>query len=231
MNKLYIIHGWTYKIEAWEEVAKILKMEGISAELLKVPGLTKDSKKIWTIEDYVAWADKNIPDGAIALGHSNGGRILLNLAAKNSSKLRGLILLDAAGIYERSLKRSVLRFFSKLFGPLKKVPFLRKAVHRLIGASDYENAPENMKKTLDNMITSDRYLNLSQIDTRTQIIWGSDDKITPLRQGEKMHKLLKNSTLTIKQGWSHSPYFGHKEDLAKEITRAYEALAKSGGLR
>ena len=224
MKKLYIIHGWTYNIEAWEEVAKLLKKDGIGAELLRVPGLTEKSNKVWDINGYVEWADRALPDGAVALGHSNGGRILLNLLEKNPSKRKGLILLDSAGIYEESFKRDLMKKGAKLFAPLKSIPALRKLVHKLIGANDYERAPENMKKTLDNMINSDKNLDLSSIKIPIEIIWGKDDMITPLRQGEKLHQLLTNSRITVVDGWNHSPYFTHKDELAKEICKKYKEL-------
>ena len=63
-QKLYIIHGWTYKPEPWEEVIANLKSEyGINAELLRVPGLGTQSSKVYTIEDYVEWAKSKIPKG------------------------------------------------------------------------------------------------------------------------------------------------------------------------
>ena len=77
-QKLYIIHGWTYTTAPWTKTIELLKKSDIEVEMLHVPGLTSPSKKVWAIEDYVKWADQNIPDGAVALGHSNGGRILLN---------------------------------------------------------------------------------------------------------------------------------------------------------
>ena len=80
---LYVIHGWTYTIEPWTKTIEQLQKAGIKVKMLRVPGLTEPSRKIWTIEQYVEWADQQIPDGAIALGHSNGGRILLNLCSKN----------------------------------------------------------------------------------------------------------------------------------------------------
>ena len=224
-TELYVIHGWTYKTAAWEEVVESLKKLGLNAKLLKVPGLGTASKKVWTIQDYVDWANREIPDNAIALGHSNGGRILLNMLAQNPEKLSGVILLDAAGIYEKSRKRTLMEAAAKTFAPLKKIPLLRKIFHRLIGANDYENAPENMKKTLHNMLESHKVLELSKITTKAQIIWGEDDKITPLRQGKKMHELLKNSQLIIKRGWGHSPYFEHKDALARQIMKSYELLS------
>ena len=226
MQKLYIIHGWTYKPEPWEEVIAVLKKEyKIDAELLRVPGLGTKSAEVYTIDDYVTWAVKHIPKGSIALGHSNGGRILLNmLVQKGSDYLKGLILLDSAGIYEASRKNELMRKMSKAFSPLKKSKLARKVVHKVLGVHDYNDAPENMKKTMTNMLDSDKELDISQITTKTQIIWGTDDQMTPLRQGEKMHKLLKNSKLTIKEGWRHSHYLRDIKATAAEIAKQYEEL-------
>ena len=229
MNKLYIIHGWTYKPEPWLEVIDSLKKHNIDAELLRVPGLGTKSDKSYTIEDYADWAKKQIPKGSIALGHSNGGRILLNMLVREGSDyLSGLILLDSAGIYEESTKRKMSRVLSKTFAPLKKVPLARKVVHKVLGASDYDRAPENMKKTLDNMLTSDKSLDISSITTRTQIIWGSDDDITPPRQGQKMQELLKNSEIDMKDGWRHARYLVDTQELADVIAEKYTKLIKKG---
>lgn len=222
--KLYILHGWTYKPEPWLEVIKDLKAQGIEAELLRVPGLGKPSKKVYTIEDYVEWSKEQLPKGSIALGHSNGGRILLNLLSKDPNYLKGIILLDSAGYYEKSAKRDVSRGLSKVFSPLKKSKFARRVVHKILGASDYENAPENMKQTLANMIESDKQLDIAKVTTPTQIIWGSDDTITPLRHGKKMHELIKGSELTIKDGWRHSHYLVSTSELADEIADKFKKL-------
>lgn len=222
--KLYILHGWTYKPEPWLEVIKELKEQGVEAELLRVPGLGKPSKKVYTIDDYVEWAKEQLPKGSIALGHSNGGRILLNLLSHEPNYLKGVVLLDAAGYYEKSAKRDVSRGLSKVFSPLKKSKFARRVVHKVLGASDYENAPENMKQTLANMIESDKQLDIAKVTTPTQIIWGADDNITPLRQGKKIHELIKGSELTVKDGWRHSHYLVSTKELADEIADKFKKL-------
>lgn len=230
--QLYIIHGWTYRPEPWAGVVKELKeTHHIEAEFLRVPGLGTKSNKVFTIDDYVEWAKKHIPAGSIALGHSNGGRILLNLASKDVDYLGGMILLDAAGVWEESKKRDLSRRASKLFAPLKNVKVIRKVVHRVLGASDYANAPENMKQTLTNMLDSDRQLDISKVRTPTAIIWGSDDQTTPLRQGQKMHKLIKGSTLSIKEGWRHSHYLVSIPELATEIAKNYKQLTEESGAK
>lgn len=224
MNTLYIIHGWTYTTDYWNKTLSLLKDSGLEVKMLHVPGLTEPSSQVFTIADYVKWADSNIPDNAIALGHSNGGRILLNLLSKNDKKLRGLILLSSAGIYEPSLKKSLFRKLSKILSPLKKLPLLRKIIHKLLGASDYDHAPENMKRTLENMLKSDQNLHLENISTPVRILWGEKDTVTPTRQGNKLKSALQNSDIRFYKGWNHAPYIDHPEELAKAILVAYNSL-------
>lgn len=219
---LYIIHGWTYTVAPWERTIALLEKQGIKVEMLHVPGLTSPSKKVWTIDEYVKWADRHVPDGAAALGHSNGGRILLNLCSEKPTKLSHLILLDAAGVYETSSKRDVIKTVSKKLGFLKRIPGLAKIWHKLTGASDYAHAPENMKQTLSNMLESDKKLDLTKVTTPTSIIWGAADTVTPLQQAEIMHARITGSTLDVHQGWTHAPYISHPAELAKAILRAYK---------
>ncbi len=224
MRKIYVVHGWSYTTEPWQHTIAILEKWGIEVVMLHVPGLTEPSDKVWNVSQYARWADRNIPDGAVALGHSNGGRILLNLLSAKPGKLKHLILLDAAGIYEESKKRDTARKISKLMSPLKKVKPLRKVYHKLLGASDYDRAPENMKKTLVNMLESDKVLDFSNITTPVTILWGKQDNVTPPRQAEKMHERLKNSTLKYYENWTHAPYICDPEGLARAIRRTMEQV-------
>jgi len=223
---LYIIHGWTYTIEPWAKTLAILRENGLKVKMLKVPGLTEESKKVFTIRDYVKWADENIPDGAIALGHSNGGRILMNLCAKKPEKLKYLILLDSAGVYEPSKKKQIVEKLAKIGRPLKKIPLVDKAFHRLTGSTDYSRAPENMKKTLVNMIESDKNLDFKVISTRTFILWGKKDTTTPPRQAIKIYESLPNAELKFYATWTHAPYISSPEELARALTTLISRIKK-----
>lgn len=223
---LYIIHGWTYTVTPWARTIAMLEKKGLKVEMLHVPGLTTTSRKVWTIEEYARWADRNLPDGAIALGHSNGGRILLNLCSQKPEKLKQLILLDSAGVYEPSTKRDLSRGLSKKFGFLKKIPGFAKVWHKLTGTTDYARAPENMKKTLANMLDSDVKLDLAKVTTPTTILWGAADAVTPPRQAEVMHDKIPNSTLEIFPEWTHAPYISHPGELARAIYKVYDKPPK-----
>ena len=226
MADLYIIHGWTYTVEPWKKTIELLREKGLSVKMLHVPGLTEESKKEFTIADYVKWADQEIPDGAIALGHSNGGRILLNLCAEKPEKLKYLILLDAAGIYEPSMKKKMVEKVAKIGKPLKKIPLVDKAFHRITGSTDYSKAPENMKKTLVNMIDSDKNLNLTKVETKTFILWGKKDTTTPPRQATMMYEKLPNAELKFYTNWTHAPYISSPDELARALGTLVERLNK-----
>lgn len=226
MADLYIVHGWTYTVEPWKSTIELLRKKGFSINMLHVPGLTEPSNKEYTIDDYVKWADREIPDGAVALGHSNGGRILLNLCAKKPDKLRYLILLDAAGIYEPSARKRLVEKVAKIGKPLKKIPGVDKAFHRLTGSTDYSRAPENMKVTLANMLESDKDLDFSKVETRTFILWGKKDTTTPPRQGTMMYEKLPNAELKFYANWTHAPYISDPEGLARALITLLERLKK-----
>lgn len=218
MADLYIIHGWTYTVKPWQKTLELLRESGLSVKMLNVPGLTEESKKVFTIDDYVKWADQNIPDGAIALGHSNGGRILLNLCAKKPEKLKYLILLDAAGVYEPSTRKVIVEKLAKIGKPLKKVPLIDKVFHRITGSTDYSKAPENMKQTLTNMLESDKNLDLAKVETKTFILWGKKDTTTPPRQATIMYEKLPNAELKFYANWTHAPYISSPNELARALT-------------
>lgn len=219
-KKLYIIHGWTYTTAPWTQTIAELEKQGLEVEMINVPGLTAPSKKVWTIEDYVRFADRKLPKGAIALGHSNGGRILLNLLSEKPDKLEHLILLDSAGVYESDTKRDVARTMSKKLGFLKKIPGAAKVWHKMTGASDYARAPENMKKTLSNMLDSDKKLDLTKVVIPTSILWGAADTVTPPHHAEIMHEQILSSNLAIHPDWTHAPYLSHPQELAEAILQA-----------
>ncbi len=223
MKTLLIIHGWTYTIEPWTKVVASLKDRGVEVEQLRVPGLTEESSKVFTIEDYVQWLDKKLAgrkDVAV-LGHSNGGRIALNYLTKNPDGFKQLILLNSAGIYyppqAKSLKRRIARVLAKIGKPLAKLPLLRKVFYRLIG-SDYGRAPENMKQTLSNMLESDKVFDASLVKTsKISILWGEDDQVTPIGMGKKLHQQLKGSSWRQFADWKHAPYITHPEQLTEAI--------------
>jgi pimeloyl-ACP methyl ester carboxylesterase len=220
MNKIYILHGWTYSLDKWREAEDLLKKHGFNPVFLKVPGLTDKSQKVWTIDMYTAWLDDELKNesGPITLvGHSNGGRIALNYVVSNPDKVKRLVLIDSAGVYHNNfsirVKRKVFKVVSKLGKPLKEVPILRKVLYKLARESDYRDAPLNMRRTMANMIESDKQLDVTKVTTKTVIIWGQQDTVTPVSDAKILNSAIQNSTLHLIDSARHAPHFTHSKEL------------------
>lgn len=220
--KVVIVHGWTYTLDKWTGLVDILREAGVDVVQLHVPGLTAPSLKVWQIDDYVEWLKKeleSVPE-PIVIGHSNGGRIALNLVSKYPGVIKKLILIDSAGIYHGDIfsktKRAGFKVVAKLGKPLAKVPVAKKVFYKLIGAKDYNNAPENMKITMQNMLVADRLLKVGSLKVPTTIIWGEKDKSTPLSDGKKWSKLL-NAPLSVIKNAGHSPHATHAYEVSQII--------------
>lgn len=225
--KLYILHGWTYSLEKWQPFLDILEKNGIKPVILNVPGLTSETDKIWSIEDYVNWLYEKIKkeEKVVILGHSNGGRIALNFALKYPEEVEKIILIDSAGIYHNelplALKRVIYRTLARVGKKLTSSNILKNILYKIAGESDYKNATSNMKQTMLNLINSDKSLDVSKIKTPTLIIWGRGDRITPLSDGEIMNKLIKNSKLFIVDNTRHSPQFTNPKEIANIIFQQF----------
>ena len=224
MQKIYVIHGWAYTIDKWNNVIDELKKRNIEVVMLKVPGLTSQSDKVWDINDYVSWTHQQLGSAKkpiTLLGHSNGGRIALNFVQKYPGIVDNLILVDSAGIYDdrflTQLKRATLKLLAKAGKLVTRSPKIRKLFYKLIRAHDYEQAPENMRRTMANLLASDKQLDVSKVDIPTHIIWGADDTVTPPRDGQKLHASIKGSTIKWIKDARHSPFMTHPAQVAEII--------------
>jgi len=73
--------------------------------------------------------------------------------------------------------------------------------------SDYQNISNPiMKQTFNQIIFSDLSHIAQQIPNRTLIIWGENDKTTPLIQGKQINRLIKSSSLKIISDAGHFPF-------------------------
>jgi len=228
MTKVFIIHGWTYNLDKWQDIVLELKLRDIEPVLLKVPGLTEPSDKVWDIDGYINWLDEQLKgqDKPIVIGHSNGGRIALSYIQRYPTRLKQLILIDSAGVAHNEtnsvVKLKVLKIISKIGKVFSLVPPIRKLFYKLIGAQDYLNAPPNMRQTMGNMLKADQTIDFKNINLPVTIIWGREDTITPLADGQKINAGIKNSKLIVIDGARHAPMATHAAKVADYIAEAFK---------
>jgi len=224
MKKAFILHGWTHTLDKWANFVKELESKGLEVKLFKIPGLTEKIDRIWGIDDYVKWLEENLKrekKKIILIGHSNGGRIALNFAIKHPEKISRLVLIDSAGIYHNDIfiktKRSVFLILAKIGKKVMPLDGARKLLYFLTDEKDYKTANPIMKKTMINLIQSDKSLLIEKIKAPTIIIWGENDNITPLSDAKALSEQIKNSKLYVIDESRHAPQFTHTKEVVKKI--------------
>ena len=74
-----------------------------------------------------------------------------------------------------------------------------------------------MKKTMKNIIKKDLRSHLRKIKIPTLIVWGANDKITPVKDSQLLGQRIANSKLIIYDKVGHGLPFIKTQDLVKDI--------------
>lgn len=229
---LLCLHGWGGDKNSFAELREALS--GAPVEILSpaLPGFGSEPEPTepWTTDDYADWVEawwKRQGRGdapLLLLGHSHGGRIALKLAARGTVPIRHLYLCAAAGIrHPRHFKRIVGltlaktgKFFLSIPGFSRLQPLGKKFLYKLVRVHDYEEASPVMRQTLINVSAEDLRGLLPSIDVPTDIFWGEDDGMTPVRDSIMMHAAIRGSRLHRYPGVRHRVH----RDRAAEIAEA-----------
>lgn len=230
--KAYILHGWVVAKDGenpllkWDDFLNELRKKDITPHLLKVPGLTSDLEKVYELEDYILWLKKILEkeqEKIILIGHSNGGRIASAFSVEFPEKISHLVLIDSAGIYHNELslrlKKTVFKFLAKAGKTIFKSEKLKILLYKLARERDYKEATEVQRKTMLNMTRLDLREVFKKVSVPTLIIWGKNDRQTPLADGKLINQLIKNSKLLVIDDARHSPQFTQAKEVVEKIVR------------
>lgn len=149
----------------------------------------------------------------IIIAHSFGGKIATLLSQKFHLKI--LVLLSSAGIlWQKSLK---VRLKIALFKALKwlKIPKFRS----FFASKDVKDMNQTMYETFKKVVDEDFRQIFAQISCKTLIFWGIEDKATPLKSGETLHALVKNSQFYALKG-DHFFFLQNAPFIAQQIVKA-----------
>lgn len=224
-NPIVILHGWGASSSSFIEVKKLLEEKDYSVFVPDLPGFgsNKNIKKDLVFEDYLEFVNlyildllkKNKKNKIVLIGHSFGGRIAIRFLQLYPQLVSALILTGASGIPRSlpSFKKRVVYKITKILRPLFEIPpfsffykLFRKIVYYSIGEMDYYKAG-NLSNTFKNVYQVSIVDSLSSIHIPTLLVWGGNDRITPLVDGELMHEKIKDSVLVVVDGASHKlPY-------------------------
>jgi pimeloyl-ACP methyl ester carboxylesterase len=144
-------------------------------------------------------------------GWSMGGWIVQRVAIEHPDRVRRLILFDSAGIYERpswnlglftpTTADEVDQLDVLLMPHAPKVP-------GFVAADILRSSRRNswvIRRAIDSMLIGRDVTDnlLPQLKMPVLIVWGAEDRITPLSHGERMHRLIPQSQLNVIPACGH----------------------------
>lgn len=214
-----ILHGWGADSSHYEALGPLLAKSGLHVIAPDLPGWgqTPAPASSWSVSDYRKWtADVLSALGikeCVLFGHSFGGRVSIKYAVEHPYQIRAVILCSAAGIKPNahSLKRTVLRAAAKIGKPIFALPLLnkiaplaKKSLYRAAGSYDYLKAQGTMKSTIVHVLEEDLSPLLPQLKRPTLLLWGSEDRSTPLTDAKLMAKRIPRAQLVVFEGQPHN---------------------------
>jgi pimeloyl-ACP methyl ester carboxylesterase len=216
---LLLLHGWGVSSELFAPILDSLQ----SGRRLIVPdlpgfGATPEPGAPWSVHEYASWCvallDRLGIDSCDLIGHSNGGRIGIAVAAANPGRIRRMVLAGSAGIRPRRTLRGAARVRSyKLLRAVERSSVLPAALRRTAGrradqrgSADYRAVTGVMRGTLVRLVNEDLRPLLPQLNLPVLLIWGEQDTETPLDDGKLMERLIPDAGLVVFEGAGHYAY-------------------------
>ncbi len=220
MPTILILHGWGSCAKKWHEVKEILTARGLKVIVPDLPGFGENPAPTnpWAVDDYVEWVKKFSQDFApfFLLGHSFGGRLAVQFAAKYPEKILGLILSGAPAIKkEAAVKNFTVKILSK-FSFIPFYQFFRKIFYKyLLKKTDYILLQGAMKETFKKIVSEDLSSYLPQIKAKTLLLWGDEDDYVPVKLAYLIKEKIPDSKLIIFPEVKHSPHLEIPEKLSE----------------
>ena len=214
---IVFLHGWGGSIESFEIVAQ--NFANNRCLLLDFPpfGESEEPYEVWNNDTYVQLLRHLLDELKIKtcaiVAHSFGGRVAIKFASRYNERVEKIILVDSAGVKPR--------FSLKKFVRIKRYKLAKKLglKARDYSSPDYKKLSPLMKKTFVNIISEDLSPLLKNITCPTLIIFGKEDKETPLYMAKKLNKKIHDSALIVFENCGH---FAYLEDFYRFV-----AISKS----
>jgi pimeloyl-ACP methyl ester carboxylesterase len=213
-----LVHGLGGRSEDWRNLAPFLVRAGFSVYMPDLPGYGRSDKPAdfsYSIPDeaqsVVGFMDAVRLQQVDLGGWSMGGWIVQYLALRHPERVAKLMLFDSAGIQEKP------SWNTDLFTPVSAMELDQldallmphpPAVPSFIAADILRTSRNRawiIHRALTSMLTGRDATDtlLPELKMPVLIVWGALDHITPLSQGETIHRLIPQSQMEVVPGCGH----------------------------
>lgn len=232
-----MVHGWGANVELLQPLALRLSRLGHQCHMFDLPGFGESAEPPWpwTIFDYanhvIAYMDKHELACARYFGHSLGGRIGLILGARHADRIEKMALSNSAGLKVASPLPAQLRLrmYQHIRDGLRNLGAgalserLRHSYNQRYGSQDYLSASPVMRQTLVNVVNQDLLAYAENVAVPTILIWGGQDRDTPLWMGEALERAIPDAALITREAAGHYAYLDYPDDAAAIMHALFRA--------
>lgn len=213
-----LIHGLGGRAEDWRDLAPYLAKAGFRVYLPDLLGYGRSAKPAdfsYSVHDETAvvigFLDALKLSQVDLGGWSMGGAIVQHVAADHPGRVRRLMLFDSTGLFV--LPKWDIRLFTPSTSPelnqldalLMPHPptipgFVARDILRVSNARAWI-----IHRAINSMLTGQDATDklLPQLKMPVLLVWGAEDQIMPLSQGETIHRLVPHSEFDILPGCGH----------------------------
>lgn len=230
-----LLHGWLCSLETMKPIAKALENK-FKVYNIDLPGFGKSDMlqepyNTNMFGDFLNdFVEKLKIDNPILIGHSNGGRTIINYAGRKLGKSKKIVLIDSSGIkpkrkigyYIKVYTFKLLKKILSIFPDVEMFNNIRERVLGQFGSSDYKNSSEVLRRTMSTIINEDQTEILKNINVPTLLLWGENDEDTPLTDGKLMEEKIKDAALITIKNAGHFSYL----DSLNECTEIIKSFLK-----
>lgn len=217
---LLLLHGWGCCVQTMASITKEMsKFRTVYA--LDFPGFGQSgmSQTPMGVADYMELTAEFIRQmgilGTDIINHSFGGRVSILLAAKYPELVGKIVFTDAAGVKpRRTLKYYYKVYFFKLCKKAAQSKFgtalfglfgidVQKRVANA-GSADYKALKSDvMRGTFSRVVNEDLTPYLSSIKSPSLLIYGSEDRDTPVALAKIMEQKIPDAGLVVLENAGH----------------------------
>ncbi len=178
---------------------------------------------------------------AIIIGHSMGGAVALRYTELYAELVKQLILVDAAGLLEKSafikhiaafefgddlpaFVQQQIEGLNEFNSSMVEAGTKSTSITNFLQDNDYAwdwlvSDSSNMNAALS-LVEEDFSQAVNQVAVPVNIIWGDKDNVAPLRTGKVLNKQMSNARLQVIKGAGHVPMKSHHAEFMSTLETA-----------
>lgn len=224
-----ILHGWADSLSNWRTFQNKLATD-YQVIIVALPGFggSKPPLDAWGLDEYAQFvadflAKIDAPHVFAILGHSNGGAIAIRGLSQGVLQAERLVLLASAGIRGTQATRNKLVQAATKLGKVLASPLppslqkqLRRRLYQTVGSDML--VVEQLQETFKRIVSQDVRADAARIIQPTLLVYGENDKQTPVSYGQLYHQLIKHSRLHTLPGAGHFLQLDAPDVVAKIVT-------------